>query len=71
MKNWTIILLILIITIPLFAQNNNCGFKTECICDKTSESVLHSFENSDVVIQGSVVRIDTLEISEIITNKSC
>ena len=70
MKYLIIILTFLIITIPVFAQNNDCGFKTECICDTNNESVLHSFENSDVVIKGTVIKIDTLEVSEIIKTES-
>lgn len=70
MKNWILILTLLITTISVFAQNNDCGYKTECICDTTNESVLYSMDNSDVVVHGKVVKIDTLEISEIITAES-
>lgn len=70
MKSWIITITVLIISIPVFAQNNDCGYKTECNCDTTSESILNSFENSDVVVHGTLIKIDTIEISEIITTES-
>lgn len=70
MIHWIITLAILIISIPVFGQNENCGFKTECSCDTTNNSLLNSFENSSVVVHGTVIKIDTLQISEIITPES-
>lgn len=70
MKNWIITITVVIISIPVFAQNNDCDYKTECNCDTTNESILNSFENSDIVVHGTVIKIDTTEISEIITPES-
>lgn len=70
MKNWIITLAILITSIPLFGQDENCGFKTECSCDTTKKSLLESFENSYLVVHATVIKIDTLQISEIITPES-
>ena len=70
MKSGMLIFTLIMTTTLVFAQNDDCGFKTECICDTTNESILYSFENSDVVVQGTVSKIDTLDISEILTAES-
>ncbi|BDD07730.1 hypothetical protein FUAX_01620 [Fulvitalea axinellae] len=70
MKCWTITTLFHLIISVASAQNDECGFKTECLCDTLKETVINSFEISDCVFQGKVIGIDTLSIAKIITNES-
>lgn len=70
MKNSVLILIIQIVTLSAYARNNDCGFKINCLCDTVNESLKYSFEHSDIVVQGTVIKIDTLKIKKIITNES-
>ncbi len=70
MKNRLILISIHLIVISGFAQNKECGLKKECLCDLTNEPVAHSFDLSDIIIQGKIIDLDTVQISEIITKES-
>lgn len=61
---------ILISATQAFAQNKECGYKEECLCDTTNTTVLQSYKNSGFIIHASVIKIDTLSIKEIITEES-
>ena len=66
MKN-LILFTALLISTSICAQNKECGYKEQCECDTLSESIEYSFKISDVIIEGIVLKTDTISISEIIT----
>ena len=70
MIKWISILAIQFVAISAIAQNQLCGLKTDCLCATNKESIAYYFEYSDVIIHGRVIDIDTLRISEIITEAS-
>ncbi|WP_075344619.1 hypothetical protein [Tenacibaculum agarivorans] len=70
MRNWILILTIHLACIPVFSQSNNCGFKTECECDTTKQTITYSVTYSDIVVQGTIKSVDTLDLSQIITKEA-
>ena len=66
MKNWILLIIPLLTSTFLYSQNKECGFKTYCECDTLNESIENSFETSSIVIEGTVIEIDTISISEIV-----
>lgn len=69
MKYWGAIIFLLI-SFTTISQNKDCGYKNECICDTTDESLLNSYNISAIVINCEVIKIDTISIKEIITPTS-
>ncbi len=51
-------------------QESKCGFKTSCDCDESNQGLKESFEHSHHVFEGTVLEIDTLAISEIVTKEA-
>ena len=70
MKYLISLVIILLFNTALFSQGQDCGYKTECVCDTLNASVADAYGISDFVIAGSVHKIDTISIAEIIHSDS-